>query len=341
MGLTIHYNWHTPSTIRKREDVLGILESIRDYAVTLQQRGMFEAVSEIRFFAPGELQTLANKKATEHIGDDDDWYWAAIQSQEYLADTENIHVSYSVFAHDGWIFRTWPGQGCEEANFGLLRYAQTITTKDGRTLKTGMSGWRWGSFCKTQFANQYGVTNFLRCHLGVIALLDFVRKQTALKVEVSDEGDFDTKRDIRALVNEVGEWDEMVAGLAAVFAANFGADNVQTSFSPAPNTDPDVWGDLTYLPDSPAIEQIVAVHRESVKRMLAAPITDGRAAIRFLQLVEERLENDAQSEVNSLAPRILKIVHDEFDGKYLSQIPGESVDKLVSLLVEYQELIKE
>ena len=38
-----------------------------------------------------------------------------------------------------------------------------------------LKGWSWLSFCKTHYASDPrcgGLPNFLRCHLGVVALLD-------------------------------------------------------------------------------------------------------------------------------------------------------------------------
>jgi len=40
--------------------------------------------------------------------------------------------------------------------------------------------------------------------------------QLGFRVKVSDEGDFWTKRDLKALVETVGEWDAMIAGLFGV-----------------------------------------------------------------------------------------------------------------------------
>ena len=42
-----------------------------------------------------------------------------------------------------------------------------------RKIKTGLAGWRYSAFCKTQYARaEYGIPNFIRCHLSVIHLLD-------------------------------------------------------------------------------------------------------------------------------------------------------------------------
>ena len=109
-------------------------------------------------------------------------------------------------------FTAWPGEGCEQSNFGLCKFPVVVETSDG-PVKTKLSGWRWSSFCNTQYAsdpNCGGVPNFLQCHLTVIAMLDKAKELGCLG-EVSDEGDFWQKRDLKALVQEIGSWNEMIA----------------------------------------------------------------------------------------------------------------------------------
>jgi hypothetical protein len=74
----------------------------------------------------------------------------------------------------------------------------------------------WGSFCKTQYANsEGGISNFLRAHLSVCSILEKAG-ELGFKVDVSDEGGFWAKRDVKALVEEVGQWDQMIAGFFGV-----------------------------------------------------------------------------------------------------------------------------
>ena len=56
------------------------------------------------------------------------------------------------------------------------------------------------------------VRNHVRCHLAVVALLDRAKELGCL-AEVSDEGGFWDKRNVPALVQEVGSWNEMIAAL--------------------------------------------------------------------------------------------------------------------------------
>src|SRR5438128_894221 len=56
-----------------------------------------------------------------------------------------------------------------------------------------------------------GIQNFLRCHLCVVKLLDFIKTTGLVQVEVSDEGEYWDKRDLGQLAREVGEWNEFIA----------------------------------------------------------------------------------------------------------------------------------
>jgi hypothetical protein len=128
-------------------------------------------------------------------------------------------------------FSTWPGNGCEEANFGLCRFPAMIEIEDPlrrgarRSIPTQLGGWRWRSFCKTQYASSGecgGVANFLRCHLSIIRMLDHARKLGILQ-NVSDEGGYWKKRDVAALAREVGDMNSGIAGLAGQLKDLFGA----------------------------------------------------------------------------------------------------------------------
>ena len=94
------------------------------------------------------------------------------------------------------------------------RYPSTIS-RGGETIPTDLDGWRWWAFCKTQYASNPslgGVKQFLRRHLGVVALLDKA-KELGILDEVKDEGGYWEKRDAEALVKEIARWNKMVAGL--------------------------------------------------------------------------------------------------------------------------------
>jgi len=70
----------------------------------------------------------------------------------------------------------------------------------------------WGSFCKTQYSNQYGLPTFLRAHMTVYAILEKAQ-DIGFKVFVHDEGEFWEKRNVKALAEEVAQWDQMIAAM--------------------------------------------------------------------------------------------------------------------------------
>ena len=77
--------------------------------------------------------------------------------------------------------------------------------------------------CKTQFASNPGVggiANFVRCHLAVIRLLDQAKALGILE-SVNDEGGYWENRDVKALVETVGQWNSMLAGLVGQFKDQF------------------------------------------------------------------------------------------------------------------------
>lgn len=145
--------------------------------------------------------------------------WLVIQAGQFVDDPEHKNISYSVTPTHVVAFSTWPGEGCEQANFGLCRYPGLIEVDDPvsrgrrRRIRTRLPGWSWHSFCKTQYAScedHGGVPHFLRCHLAVVKMLDHA-KSLGLLGEVQDEGDFWESRDVEALARRVGEWNAMIA----------------------------------------------------------------------------------------------------------------------------------
>ena len=87
------------------------------------------------------------------------------------------------------------------------------------TRAVSLAGWRWSSFCKTQYASDPdygGVQNFLRCHLCVVKLLDFAKATGLMSVEVQDEGGYWEARSLEKLAREVGQWNEFVAAISGM-----------------------------------------------------------------------------------------------------------------------------
>jgi hypothetical protein len=116
----------------------------------------------------------------------------------------------------GWLVDVWPGMGCETATLGLCQYPEWATV-EGESVPTGGGrGWRFHSFCKTQFAGEQGWDHFLKCHLMVISLLDFWRG-LGVRVKVNDEGGYWKTRSIKKLREELAQYDCLMAAAGGVF----------------------------------------------------------------------------------------------------------------------------
>lgn len=219
MGLTIHYQLQSAS--RTPAKARQLVEQLRQKTLDLP----FKEVGEI-------VQVSGNGADFDKLGRDDPNRWLLIQAGRSL---ERGGRHYRIPPAQVVAFSTLPGDGAEEANFGLALYPKTVVI-DGRRVRTHLDGWSWSSFCKTQYASNPevgGVENFLRSHLAVVKLLDAAAELGVLK-EVRDEGDYWEKRDIKALVAEVGDWNHMIAGWAGRLKDSFG-DGVASEIAKFPN----------------------------------------------------------------------------------------------------------
>ena len=139
-------------------------------------------------------------------------------------------------------FETVPGEGCEQANFGLCQFPREVSHPEFGKRKTKLKGWSWDSFCKTHYASDPrcgGLPNFLRCHLGVVALLDEAKRLGCL-AKVSDEGEFLETRSLDRLTKEIGEQSAMLASVFgtlkdAMGQTSDGTDGVQAPIAKYPN----------------------------------------------------------------------------------------------------------
>jgi hypothetical protein len=196
MGLTIHYSLKAG----------GSDAQARKLVQTLHQ-----SAHDLPFKQLGQVVELSGDQCDfNKVDRETPLHWLLIQAQ---GDVKlSLNCSASVSPSHIIAFTAWPGEGCEESNFGLCKYPVVIKTSEGPR-KTKLSGWCWHSFCKTQYASNSdcgGIPNFLQCHLTVIALLDKAKELGCLE-EVHDEGHFWEKRNIKALVKEIGSWNEMIA----------------------------------------------------------------------------------------------------------------------------------
>jgi hypothetical protein len=133
MGLTIHYS--LTAKTRSGRTARNLIERLRVKALDLP----FKLVGRVLEADHAEIAS---------VGPGDPRSWLFTQATRYVRRPRN---SYPVAPIHLVAFSTCPGDGCEEANFGLASYPGTIKV-DGKTIRTGLGGWSWSSFCKTQYA---------------------------------------------------------------------------------------------------------------------------------------------------------------------------------------------
>src|ERR1017187_6094371 len=181
MGLTIHYHLKHAGTDKTAR---SLIEQLHQAAQDLPFKEL-QAVVDLK----GEACEFAKRECEDPL------CWLLTQARGSLKIGE--HTWLDVPPSRVIAFETCPGEGCEVANFGLCQYPATIESQ-GKSLPTNLSGWRWASYCKTQYASDPecgGIENFLRCHLLVVALLDKAKAMGFLD-EVHDEGKFWETRDV-------------------------------------------------------------------------------------------------------------------------------------------------
>lgn len=207
MGLTVDYQLST--RFIEVADIRRLLRSFREFARDLP----FEEVGQLLEFKGAEAQFERGKK--------DQHAWFKIKSGTMIKRGKTF---YPVRALHIIGFEAWPGSGCESASFCLALYPAAIEEKTAsgkvREFPTKLQGWCYSSTCKTQYAanpKNGGIEHFLRCHLCVIKLLDFIKRSGLVKVKVHDGGGYWQQRDLAKLAEKLRDWNELVAAVVGGF----------------------------------------------------------------------------------------------------------------------------
>lgn len=216
MGLTVHYT--LTADCKSAAQAKRLVGKLRQKALDLP----VESVTEV--------QEPKGKAPHWNDGIEHDPLWL-----DCVGMVLRKGAAHDLLPREAFAFDVSLGSGCENASFGLCRYPASMTFR-GKRLRTGYKGWRWQTFCKTQYSSNPacgGMENFLRCHLSLTRLLDAAVK-LGIGTDVYDEGKFWKNRDVKALANEVGEWNELLAGLAGEFKDLLG-DSVESAIAKFPN----------------------------------------------------------------------------------------------------------
>jgi hypothetical protein len=219
MGLTIHYSLQSEA---------ANLVEVRQTVEQLRQASLDLAMARV-----GDVLEFSGAACSPRAAKDDSCAWLLTQARRMTAIGEGYHFVEPIQVV---AFSSWPGDGCEVANFGLARYPNTIASAEG-PLSTGLKGWSWWSFCKTQYAtapDAGGAANFVRCHLTVIRMLDCAKAMGILE-SVNDEGHFWENRDIKALVETVARWNSDVAAIVGQFKDQWPGKIISAPIAEFPN----------------------------------------------------------------------------------------------------------
>lgn len=142
------------------------------------------------------------------------------------------------------MFNISPADGSETAAFGLAAHPPVMEFEhQGQThlIETDLAGqYSWTQVCKTQYAGlqQYGgVENFLKAHLSLVKLLDFIGT-LPLKLQVSDDSGYWEHRDEVQLRRQLASWNGLIAAFAGQLKDQLGTDpetGVQSPILTAPD----------------------------------------------------------------------------------------------------------
>ncbi|HUO09895.1 MAG TPA: hypothetical protein VM008_16445 [Phycisphaerae bacterium] len=220
MGLTIHYDLASPQ-LRDFSKACRIVEQLRSFAESLQ----FERCSELITW-----DTRTDDPGLGHF-------------REYLLCYDKTKDAERFLCVPPLRFAMFGVQqpGSETAFFGLGKYATVAPDISDPTIrrKTGLVGYQWRGFCKTQYATLSseggGWENFFKIHDGICRILDHA-KQLGMDVTVRDEGNYWDNRDAPALRKEVERWNALIAAFAGKLKDHYGARADEAVVAPITQT---------------------------------------------------------------------------------------------------------
>ncbi|HEV8148745.1 MAG TPA: hypothetical protein VGP61_01030, partial [Gemmatimonadales bacterium] len=206
MGLHICYELALPAN-SSRARVLALLDELRSKSARLP----FDEVTGIREFVGAACETASGKESWN-----DPWVLFRVGAlARAIAGPDEDHDR--LVAPDYAVgFLVLPGRRCEPAAFGFSHLPAEAHVK-GETLAIRHPGWHWHYCCKTQYASVVSEAHLLRCHLGLIAVLD-VARGLGIKVTVRDETGYDQHRDEKKLLESVHAANRLIAGIAGRMA---------------------------------------------------------------------------------------------------------------------------
>ena len=141
MGLSVHYS--IKSTATNAHEARDRVEAMRQLVLDLP----FEEVDEVTSLQGKECHFEERRKELQNGEEkNESLFWLLIQACEYVRCPWNPRLSRTVYPERIIAFSTWPGQGCETANFGLCLYPEEIDWEykpqdDKKWQHKGTDGW--------------------------------------------------------------------------------------------------------------------------------------------------------------------------------------------------------
>lgn len=376
MGLTVSYDYHTVGRVTDKQ-VSEMMHDLLLYASQLKDDGVFLDVSELMHLDEEHLKSVddeferrRNSKDfdnfefnTKIVPEGMEWAMSGLVTsgrsitkkyktyKRYKRGWDYREETHSIRPVEAWIFEIDVANGSEEARFGLIKYPKVITIKnptygwgdDNRTdefieVKTGLTGWHWKTFCKTQFAAHNGLVNFLRGHVGLIAFLDYIKKNTPLEVAVRDEGEFWDNRNVVQLAVEVKLWETMLGSLALSLAGRDDVESPMFEWNPYDNEPPEGFemildqGNLQSV-----LSFLVQLGKEERETMTSRRITNIQEVMFWWRLMAETILAQAQEEdaIGHAASHI-RFVLDTYNGKRYDDL--KDVSDFAEAVEEYKRV---
>jgi len=206
MGLHLCYRLTLPGST-PADDVRATLTALKDFASTI---GFDKVLGPTEYTVDELLEGSAERDiaciiATSMAGDPPDFY--GIRSAQSC-----------VFA-----FVIAPGKECEPALFGFIAPGSRVKYEDSDDdLCPGE--WFWSGCCKTQYASLVSDDHLLKCHLGLVRVLEHA-STLGITVSVEDETGYWEHRSTTKLLDAVRDMNRLVARFAGALDDRLGAQH--------------------------------------------------------------------------------------------------------------------
>jgi hypothetical protein len=197
MGLTLCYRLTLPGKT-DLDVVRQKLTALKDFAATLD----FDDVLGPSEYTADELIEEAGSREIVPIlvsvmcGDTPDFYGR--QSSECCA----------------LAFVVVPGEECEPAVFGFVAPGSRRSSRDDDLCP---GDWFWSGFCKTQYASIISDEHLVKCHLGLVRVLEHAAT-LGITVEVHDETGYWERRSTTELIKVTRDMNRLIARIAGELA---------------------------------------------------------------------------------------------------------------------------